>query len=131
MDAMRATADWPILASSTSLIDNAKIRHFFSPLRLNGPIGEHWGDKVEKKWCLRLPKVVNDEFYLLAAPMLGILADVTGVEALSQLLNIADPSRQMLLRLLGIAIREVEQCQLRLPITSGFQINHKDIINDK
>ena len=48
MDAMRATAELPILASSTSLIDNAKIRHFFCPLRLNDSIGYLWGNKVEK-----------------------------------------------------------------------------------
>ena len=46
---MRATAEWPFLASSTSLIDNAKIRHFFCPLRLNDSIGYLWGNKVEKK----------------------------------------------------------------------------------
>lgn len=33
---MRATAEWPILASSTSLIDNAKIRQFFGSMSAYG-----------------------------------------------------------------------------------------------
>ena len=36
MDALMATAESPILASSTSLIDNAKIRQFFGSMSAYG-----------------------------------------------------------------------------------------------
>ena len=48
MDAMRATAELPILASSTSLIDNAKIRHFSWSLSPYGFLVRQRHDKVEK-----------------------------------------------------------------------------------
>ena len=35
---MRATAELPILASSTSLIDNAKIRQFFGSMSAYGSL---------------------------------------------------------------------------------------------
>ena len=45
---MRATAELPILASSTSLIDNAKIRHFSWSLSPYGFLVRQRYDKVEK-----------------------------------------------------------------------------------